>query len=195
MKDLLKLILTLIAKVICLPAYLTYLFNKCWLDNREALQGPAQLVSIMPGLTGNYVRREFYRLVLDNCSSTSCISFGVIFSDPRARVEDNVYIGPYSIIGRASIGRDAVIASRVSIISGFSQHGIKEIDTPIREQSGEYKEVVIGENTWIGEGAIVGANVGAHTVVGAGSVVTAEISPSVIVAGSPAVVIRERANQ
>lgn len=51
--------------------------------------------------------------------------------------------------------------------------------------------ITIGDNVWIGGGAIVlaGVTIGAHTVVGAGAVVTRDLPPRVVAVGSPARVI------
>ncbi|HBE78174.1 MAG TPA: maltose O-acetyltransferase [Firmicutes bacterium] len=53
--------------------------------------------------------------------------------------------------------------------------------------------ITIGNNVWIGGGAIVNSNItiGDNTVIGSGSVVTKNIPPNVIAAGNPCQVIRE----
>jgi maltose O-acetyltransferase len=55
------------------------------------------------------------------------------------------------------------------------------------------RPVTIGENCWIGAGAILcpGVSVGDHTVIGAGSVVTRDVPERVVAAGSPCRVIRQ----
>lgn len=55
------------------------------------------------------------------------------------------------------------------------------------------KEVTIGEDCWIGGGAIIcpGVTIGDRTVIGAGSVVTRDIPSDVFAAGNPCRVIRE----
>ena len=50
-------------------------------------------------------------------------------------------------------------------------------------------------NPWIGSAAVVMADVGADTIVGAGSVVTTPLPPSVMAAGVPARVIKDRDGQ
>jgi maltose O-acetyltransferase len=50
------------------------------------------------------------------------------------------------------------------------------------------KPIVVGDDAWLGGGAIVlpGVTIGARTVVGAGSVVTRDVPPDQKVAGNPA---------
>jgi maltose O-acetyltransferase len=52
--------------------------------------------------------------------------------------------------------------------------------------------VTIGDNVWIGGGAIVcpGVTIGPDTVVGAGSVVTKDLPAGVLAVGNPARVVR-----
>ena len=54
------------------------------------------------------------------------------------------------------------------------------------------KPIVIGDNVWLGGGAIVlpGVTIGENTVVGAGAVVTRDLPPNVVAVGSPARVVR-----
>ena len=53
--------------------------------------------------------------------------------------------------------------------------------------------ITIGDNVWLGGGAIVvgGVTIGDDTVVGAGSVVTRDLPAGVVAVGSPARVLRE----
>ena len=52
--------------------------------------------------------------------------------------------------------------------------------------------ITIGDNVWLGGGAIVlpGVTIGANSVVGAGAVVTRDVPPDVVVVGNPARVVR-----
>ena len=53
--------------------------------------------------------------------------------------------------------------------------------------------VHIGENVWIGAGAVVvpGVTIGDNSVIGAGSVVTRDIPANVVAVGNPCRVLRE----
>jgi acetyltransferase-like isoleucine patch superfamily enzyme len=78
-------------------------------------------------------------------------------------------------------------------MNGAEQHGIGRLDVPIREQPGVWPRVTIGRDSWVGDRAIVLADVGKHCVIGAGSVVTRPIPDYAIAVGAPARVIRSRA--
>ena len=54
--------------------------------------------------------------------------------------------------------------------------------------------VVLGDDVWIGHGAILlpGVKIGTGAVVGAGAVVTKDVPPFTIVAGVPAKTLRRR---
>jgi len=55
--------------------------------------------------------------------------------------------------------------------------------------------IVIGDNVWLGGGAVVlaGVTIGQNSVVGAGAVVTRDVPPDVVVVGSPARVVKRLA--
>ncbi len=68
------------------------------------------------------------------------------------------------------------------------------INPRLREKALQYnKDVVIGENTWIGANVVIvpGIKIGKNVVIGAGSVVTKDIPDNVIAVGNPCRVLRE----
>jgi virginiamycin A acetyltransferase len=174
------------------PFYLFYRINTLFLDKEAAIQGPSQLMSLWPGWLGNYLRKAFYVLSLRRCSPDCTISFGTIFSTPDCEIGRNVYIGAYCVISDSTIGDDTLIGSHVHLISGKHAHGFEASDVPIRFQKTSRSEIWIGGNSWIGNGAIVMANVGHGCVVGAGSIVTKEIPDDSVAVGNPAKVIKKR---
>ena len=66
------------------------------------------------------------------------------------------------------------------------------LDAALRRRHEYGKPVEIGEDVWVGGGAIIlpGVRIGARTVIGAGSVVTRDIPDDVFAAGNPCRVIR-----
>jgi acetyltransferase-like isoleucine patch superfamily enzyme len=171
---------------------LTYAINTLFVGAVGALTGPAQLAALAPGKLGVYLRRAFYRQVLLHVGSDVFIGFGTLLTSPRSRLGANAYIGPYCVLGEVIVEDDVLIASCVSIINGGMQHGIDEVDIPIREQQGRLEPVSIGAGSWIGERAVVMASLGRGCVVGAGSVVTRSIPDQAVAAGVPARVMRYR---
>jgi maltose O-acetyltransferase len=68
------------------------------------------------------------------------------------------------------------------------------VDPEARRLGWEYAEpITIGDNVWLGGGAIVcpGVAIGDDTVVGAGAVVTRDLPAGVVAVGNPARVLRE----
>jgi len=67
------------------------------------------------------------------------------------------------------------------------------LDAALRRKQEYGKPVDIGNDVWVGAGALIlpGVTIGSGTVIGAGSVVTRDIPASVLAAGNPCRVIRE----
>ena len=191
-KETLKATANALAMVAVLPAVLLYRLGALVLGPEGAFPGWSQAFSLVPGLSGVYLRLAFYRLVLPRCGDGACLCFGTVFSHPTAEVGRNVFVGVGCMLGDVTLEDDVVIASHVSIINGHRQHGIERLDIPIRDQPGEYPRVTVGRDSWIGERSVVMANVGEHCVIGAGSVVTKPVPDFAIALGSPARVVRYR---
>jgi acetyltransferase-like isoleucine patch superfamily enzyme len=115
--------------------------------------------------------------------------------------EGEVSIGAKSVIGQectisayqhVSIGRECIIADRVMLID--FDHGVAEVERPIRAQGIYKRDVRVGHNVWMGYGACIlrGVSVGDNSVIGTSSVVTKEVPANAVVAGAPARVIRMR---
>jgi len=78
----------------------------------------------------------------------------------------------------------------VHIMSGKGQHNFSDPEKPIKDQGGVFTKVIIGENCWLGNGALIMANVGKGSIVAAGSVVVDDVPAGVVVGGNPAKVLR-----
>ena len=115
--------------------------------------------------------------------------------------EGELIIGAKSVLGQectisafqhVSIGRECIIADRAMMID--FDHGMVEVERPIREQGIYKRDVRIGHNVWIGYGACVlrGVTVGNNSVIGTSAVVTCDVPENAVVGGIPAKVIRMR---
>jgi acetyltransferase-like isoleucine patch superfamily enzyme len=192
MKAFVKSLSNGLALLLVLPAFFCYSLAAWAIGAEKAFPGWSQVFALIPGLTGVYLRRAFYRLVLPRCDPGCCLCFGTVFAHPTAQVGRNVYVGVYCCLGTVTLEDDVLISSHVSIPSGGKQHGIDRLDLPIREQPGTWSRVTIGRDSWIGDRAVVLADVGRHCVIGAGSVVTEPIPDYAIAVGAPARVVRFR---
>jgi acetyltransferase-like isoleucine patch superfamily enzyme len=194
MRETLKALARAAAFVAVLPALLSYAIRALIMGRDRALEGSTQMLSLVPGILGQYLRRAFLARTLAACHPTATISFGTIFSQVGARIDAYVYVGPGCHLGLVHLERDVLLGSAVHITSGRHTHGTAAVDRPIREQSGVRTLVRVGTGAWIGSASVVMADVGDHTIVGAGAVVTEPLDPFVIAAGVPARVIRRRAD-
>jgi acetyltransferase-like isoleucine patch superfamily enzyme len=91
-----------------------------------------------------------------------------------------------------SIGRECIVADRAMLID--FDHGVVEVERPIRLQGIYKRDVRVGNNVWIGYGAcfLRGVTVGDNAIVGTSSVVTHDVPENAVVAGAPAKVVRMR---
>jgi virginiamycin A acetyltransferase len=147
----------------------------------------AHFFAFFPGMAGNFLRAAYYKLTLESCSQDITIAFGTFFSRQSARVESNVSIGSYCVIGRVSIGEGSQISSHVQIPSGKHDH---PRDSSGRFLPGVEGKVKIGSYCFIAASATVLADVGDFSTVGAGSVVIHDLPSGVIAVGNPARVIK-----
>lgn len=94
--------------------------------------------------------------------------------------------------GGISIGEDVVAGQYVRFHS--ENHVYSDKDTLIREQGVTHKGIVVGNNCWIGAGAVFldGAEIGDGCVVAANAVVTKKFPPDSVIGGVPAKLIKER---
>jgi virginiamycin A acetyltransferase len=192
MKRILKAVAKGIALATVLPCFLGFRVSSLLLGSTKAFPGWSQLLSLAPGLTGMYLRRAFYGLVFPRCGADCCISFGTLFSHPTAEIGQGAYVGPYCCVGDVTLEDDVLLGSQVSITNGGAQHGTDRLDIPIREQAGQWPRVTVGRDTWVGDRAVIMADVGRHCIVGAGAVVMNPVPDYAVVAGSPARIVRYR---
>jgi acetyltransferase-like isoleucine patch superfamily enzyme len=115
--------------------------------------------------------------------------------------EGVVQIGDKTVLGqectvsayqRVRIGAQCVIADRAMFID--FDHGVAEVERPIRVQGIYKRDTVVGSNVWVGYGACVlrGVRVGDNAIIGTNAVVTRDVPANAVVGGVPARPIRMR---
>lgn len=179
-------------RALALPHVALYRISGAFQDPDKAFHGASQGLAGWPGLLGEFVRHEFYRMTLEEFGEDCCISYGALFSKRGARLGRRVYVGTGCTLGLVTLGDDVLLASNVDVLSGAGQHAFDDPGVPIREQGGAFVRVTIGADAWVGNRAVVMADVGKGSVVGAGSVVTKAIPEFSLAVGAPARVVGTR---
>ncbi len=172
-------------------------------------------------LLGRYLRRRFFTAAGRRWRTNGLVFFGrgleleiaakgrvdfgrFVWLGDRTKVrchEGRVEIGAKTVIGqectisayqRVRIGEQCVIADRTMFID--FDHGVVEVERPIRLQGIYKRDVEVGSNVWIGYGACIlrGVSVGDNAIVGTNAVVTKDVPANAVVAGIPARIIRMR---
>lgn len=112
------------------------------------------------------------------------------------RIGNGSSVGDFGFIGSAGgvqIGSNVLMGQRVSFHA--QNHNFEQIEVLIANQGTTQEGIEIGDNCWIGSGAIFldGVTIGSGSIVSAGSVVTKSFPENSVVAGVPARLVRTRA--
>lgn len=110
-------------------------------------------------------------------------------------IGDGTYIGPRVILGAGGgirIGRNVTFGAAVHLLA--ENHAFDDASRPIQTQGVTRAGIVVDDDVWIGNAAILldGVTIGKGAVIGAGSVVTHDVPPGGVAVGNPARVIRQR---
>lgn len=152
----------------------------CYEYNNALPVDSAKALALLPELFGTVGKNLFLRDPIkvdfgsnihwgDNCFA----NFGLIALD----------------VAEIRIGSSVMFGSNVQLMTPFHP-----LDPELRAQGWESAApITIGNNVWIGSGAIIlgGVSIGDDSVVGAGAVVTKDVPPRTLVAGNPAKVLKK----
>lgn len=162
---------------------LTLRYNET--DSRDAQAQRALLARLLGGMGRNlWITAPFY------------VDYGnnIYFAD-NCEVNMNC---TFQDCGRITIGKNALIGPNVQIYTAF--HPTNAADRLGAPSGSDFAfavgctaPVTVGDNVWIGGGAILlpGVSIGDNVVIGAGSVVTRSIPSNTVAAGNPCRVLRE----
>ena len=117
---------------------------------------------------------------------------------PSIKIGNNFYAGVdcyISAVGNITIGNNVTLASRVTIIDHSHGKGdYSDIEIPtLKRDLGVKGNIIIEDNVWICEGAIIlsGVRIGNNSIIGANSVVTKDIPANCVAGGIPAKIIKQ----
>lgn len=155
------------------------------------------LQACYPGLSigpGTVLRRGVRIKVLngatlrigDRVTIESCAE---LHSDGEIVIGNDAFIGMGTMIAaaeRIAIGNDVLIGEHVTVRD--QDHQTRTKGLPFRLQGKVSAPVLIGDNVWLGAGAVIlkGVSIGHHSVVGARAVVTQSLADGSRVVGVPA---------
>lgn len=125
---------------------------------------------------------------LECTGSLSAIGKGVSIGD-RTSFGTDCYFGA---AGGIEIGADVVAGQYIRFHS--ENHNFDDINKLIKDQGVNHKGIKIGNNCWIGAGAVFldGAELADGCVVAANSVVTKKFPENSVIGGVPAKIIKKR---
>jgi UDP-3-O-[3-hydroxymyristoyl] glucosamine N-acyltransferase len=145
-----------------------------------------ECLALIPTPVGEYLRQAFYWGACRSVHPFTRLTFGAIIAHRNTVIAEGVVIGSFSIIGCVTIGRDVLIAPKVSILSGKYQHGRPQDREDHRRSEVTLEMITIGAGSFLGQGALILADVGTGATVGAGSVVNRAVPDGATVMGNPA---------
>lgn len=161
------------------------------------------IISYIPGFTGIYLRRFFFKLRFCYLGKKFYSEIGVVVSFPKnisighdcslmrfssinACRESQIKIGDNASInynvninasngGQITIGDNVLIASNVVIRA--SNHNIKNPDLPIKMSGHVAGKITIGNNVWIGSNCVIlkDVKIGDGAVIGAGCTIFEDV--------------------
>ena len=120
MKRQLKKLLQTISLVSVLPLYIVYILSTLITDKDKPFGFFSQLLSLIPGTIGSYLRVGFYRLTMTHCAPDIYIGFATLFAQADTEIYKGVYIGPQCNIGQSIIEQNCLLGSGVHILSAIS---------------------------------------------------------------------------
>lgn len=128
------------------------------------------------------------RSIIQCTGALSSIGKGITIGD-NTTFNNDCFFG---CSGGIEIGDDVVAGQYVRFHS--ENHNYDDLDILIKEQGTTHKGIKIGNNCWIGSGAVFldGAELDDGCVVAANAVVTSQFAKNSVVGGIPARIIKKR---
>ena len=149
------------------------------------------LIRNSPGGIGMRARKMWYQNKFNTCGSNLRVLPGAFIINPnKVACGDNFFVGINNYIqagGGLICGSNVMMGPYAKIWT--HNHVFSDPNIPIWQQGYDAKEVVIGDDVWIGANALImpGAKIGNRAIISACSVVGAKNYPDgIILSGNPA---------
>lgn len=153
------------------------------------------LFKYLPSPVGDILRYLIVKIFIKHIGKVRIYEGTTFWYPERIKIGDNVTLNEWVYLngyGNLTIADGVRIGERTSIIT--SDHNFDRKDIPIYQQEIIGAPVIIEKNVWIGCHVVIlkGVRVGEGAIIAAGAVVTKDVAPFSIVAGVPAVKIKNR---
>lgn len=144
------------------------------------------IMAYIPFYFGEYSRYFYYKSLLKSVGKNVVFKFGSFCQYRKTTIGDNVLIGYFNALGEVEIGNDVLFGGYVNFTSGLKQHSFSDPAKKIKDQPGSRKTIKIGSDVWIGNNAVICADIPNRSVVGVGSVVISDLESNGVYVGTPA---------
>ncbi len=183
----LKRLLLVLGIVATLPLILVCRLEElvCGRECERVYSFGKELLAAVPTIVGEYLRLGYYCCVCNHVSVDAAFMYNAMLAHRDVSIGPGVVVGVGTIIGKAVIEEGVLFGARVSLLSGKYQHGRPGERAPGMPK-GEYTSITIGAHSWIGQQAVLMANVGRNCTIGAGSVLMKDAPDNTTFMGNPA---------
>lgn len=153
-----------------------------------------------PGYLGNFFFERAVNMESPAISrQRSCFIGCHSYMNDGGYMRNDVFIGRFCSIGRRvsiGVGNHPLtgLSSHPLLVYGAGRKYSEEEMELIDIRPARARHTIIGNDVWIGDGAVIlpGVRIGTGAVIGANAVVTRDVADYAVVAGSPARLIRYR---
>ncbi|MCW2488877.1 acyltransferase, partial [Candidatus Symbiopectobacterium sp. NZEC127] len=163
-----KIIISWFLTIIVIPICIVIIL--LWKFNIIKYKTCAQIISIVPGILGIFLRRIFYKITLKKCGENLNVFWGAVIVYSDVEIGNNCTIEEFCIISHCKIGNDVIFAANVSVMSGAKHHDVNDITTSFYNSKSECRKLSLGNNLWIGTHAVIMNDIGSNCAIGAGAV-------------------------
>lgn len=188
MRLILKRVLFFLAVILVSPLILLTRLEEALRKKRAArvFGASRESLAIIPTIIGEYLRLGYYWGVCTSISPDASFMFCSMLARQDTIIGAGSVVGAFSLIGYAEIGKNVLISARVSLVSGKYMHGKPGERIDEAEGGHDHQTIKIGDDCWIGQGAVILESIGKNCTIGAGSVVLREVPDDTTVMGNPA---------
>ena len=141
------------------------------------------------------IRYYFVKMIFKKTGKDVIIKNKCYFGNgARLSVGDRTQLGQNAKLGgKITLGNDILMGPDIVIMA--TSHAFSSVEIPINQQgASEEKEVIIGDDVWIGTRVIIlpGVEIGSHSIIASGAVVSKSFPSYSIIGGVPAKLIKSR---